>query len=269
MTQKRFILKESDIYTCNDVIHDNGIEMPQSTVCDLLNGFNDENKQLQHKFLQQEMEYATDLYRLTKENEQLKKENLDLSEDLDYYKAKCASLETGLFQAERETEQLRKENKELQGKASSWKITASEQIMEQTELIKENEHLKALLECSRKEANDYCEELMGKDEFIRLYKSQRDDALTENKQLQAKIDFLNDIDRNCYNCRHCRTYDEGPGYGFVSLCEKDCMNTDGYFDYKYHKFKSLAICLSYKAHKELICSSVISSSLISPLRYLF
>ena len=77
-----------------------------------------------------------------KENEQLKKENLDLSEELDYYKSKCASLETGLFQADRETEQLRKENKELQGKASSWKITASEQIMEQSRLMKENVQLK-------------------------------------------------------------------------------------------------------------------------------
>lgn len=79
---------------------------------------------------------------LIDETKKLEKENLDLSEELDYYKAKCASLETGLFQAERETEQLRKENKELQGKASSWKITASEQIMEQSKLIKENEQLK-------------------------------------------------------------------------------------------------------------------------------
>ena len=37
------------------------------------------------------------------------------------------------------TEQI---DKELQGKASSWKITASEQIMEQSKLIKENEQLK-------------------------------------------------------------------------------------------------------------------------------
>ena len=38
---------------------------------------------------------------------QLEKENLDLSEELDYYKVKCASLETGLFQADRENEQLK------------------------------------------------------------------------------------------------------------------------------------------------------------------
>lgn len=77
-----------------------------------------------------------------KEKEQLEKENLDLLEELDYYKTKCASLETGLFQADRKNGQLQKENKELQGKASSWKITASEQIMEQSKLIKENEKLK-------------------------------------------------------------------------------------------------------------------------------
>lgn len=49
-------------------------------------------------------------------------------------------------------------------------------------------------------------------------------------------------DKNCYNCKNCETYDEGEGYGFVSLCEKDCMNTDGYFDYKYHRFKEACIC---------------------------
>ena len=110
-----------------------------------------------------------------------------------------------------------------------------------SKLQKENDHLKALLECSREEANDYCEELMGKDELIRLYKRQINEVIEENKQLRAKTD-LDDIDRNCYNCKHCSTYDEGPGYGFVSLCEKDCMNTDGYFDYEYHKFKSSVVC---------------------------
>lgn len=49
-----------------------------------------------------------------------------------------------------------------------------------------NEQLKKLLECSREEANDYCEELMEKDEFIRLYKSQRDDTIKENEQLKQE-----------------------------------------------------------------------------------
>ncbi len=61
-------------------------------------------------------------------------------------------------------------------------------------LFEDKEQLKKLLECSREEANDYCEELMGKDEFIRLYKSQRDDAIKENEKvlqlLDDKISFL-------------------------------------------------------------------------------
>ena len=47
------------------------------------------------------------LNELSNKNKKLEKENLDLSEELDYYKAKCASLETGLFQAQRDVEWLR------------------------------------------------------------------------------------------------------------------------------------------------------------------
>lgn len=46
MTNKRFTLQESDIYNRNDVIHDKGIEMPQSTVCDLLNEQEEEIQEL-------------------------------------------------------------------------------------------------------------------------------------------------------------------------------------------------------------------------------
>lgn len=102
------------------------------------------------------------LNELSSENKKLEKENLDLSEELDYYKTKCASLETGLFQADRENGQLLKENKELQGKASSWKITASEQIMEQSKLMKENEKLKQDLEhCANQFKNDGKNVLLG------------------------------------------------------------------------------------------------------------
>ena len=48
--------------------------------------------------------------------------------------------------------------------------------------------------------------------------------------------------KNCYNCKYCECYDEGPGYGVTCLCGKDCMNTDGYFDYEYHRFKREAPC---------------------------
>lgn len=49
---------------------------------------------------------------LNKLNELYEKNN-QLEEDLDYYKAKCASLETGMFNLEREYYKLKKENQEL------------------------------------------------------------------------------------------------------------------------------------------------------------
>ena len=59
-------------------------------------------------------------------------------------------------------------------------------LKEIDKLIKENEQLKKLLECSREEANDYCEELMGKDEFLRLYKE-------KNEQLKKILNELSDM----------------------------------------------------------------------------
>ena len=98
-----------------------------SSVCDLLNQFNDENKQL-------------------------KKENLDLSEELDYYKAKCASLETGLFQADKENRQLKIENNSLKLLVQNWEALdeeKDEQLDRQNQslkkLVKENAQLKQLI----------------------------------------------------------------------------------------------------------------------------
>lgn len=59
-----------------------------------------------------------------------------------------------------------------------------------SKLQKENEQLEKLLKCSREEANDYCEELMEKDEFIRLYKRQRDEVIEENKYLKKQSKLL-------------------------------------------------------------------------------
>ena len=42
------------------------------------------------------------------------------------------------------------------------------------------------VKCIQEEANNYCEELMGKDEFIRLYKRQRDEVIEENKELKQE-----------------------------------------------------------------------------------
>ena len=50
MTNKRFTLKEIDCYNngiqATDVILDNGIELPQSTACDILNKLVTDNRKL-------------------------------------------------------------------------------------------------------------------------------------------------------------------------------------------------------------------------------
>ena len=46
------------------------------------------------------------------------------------------------------------------------------------------------VKCVQEEANDYCEELMGKDEFIRLYRRQRDRVIEENNQLKMENNSL-------------------------------------------------------------------------------
>lgn len=92
---------------------------------------------------------------------QLKKENLDLSEELDYYKAKCASLETGLFQADKENKQLKMENKELKLLVQSWEALdeeKDEQLDRQNQslkkLVKENAQLKQLINDKEVDKND-------------------------------------------------------------------------------------------------------------------
>lgn len=85
-------------------------------------------------------------------------------------------------------------------------------LHKQSELEKENEQLKKLLECSRQEANDYCEELMGKDEFIRLYKRIGDELKEENKQLKNIIVFA-------YTLMSRNTISDEDYFEFYELCE--------------------------------------------------
>ena len=47
---------------------------------------------------------------------ELSEKNNQLEEDLDYYKTKCSSLETGIFNLERGYDKLKKENQGIQGK---------------------------------------------------------------------------------------------------------------------------------------------------------
>ena len=103
MTKKRFTLKESDIYNRNDVIHDNGIEMPQSTVCDLLNSLNGENVKLRarNKYLAMKIQRERNIHvkehekweeEIQKENEQLKEALIELKEIGDYQEGRIKEL---------------------------------------------------------------------------------------------------------------------------------------------------------------------------------
>lgn len=87
------------------------------------------------------------------ENKELKKENLDLSEELDYYKTKCASLETGLFQADKENKQLKMGIDSLKLLVQNWEALdeeKDEQLDRQNQALKklkkENEQLTSDLE---------------------------------------------------------------------------------------------------------------------------
>lgn len=74
-----------------------------------------------------------------------------------------------------------------------WMNDSDEIVDLLNQLNDENEQLKKQLECSREEADDYCEELMGKDEFVRLYERQRDDALKENEELKRKVKHFKEL----------------------------------------------------------------------------
>lgn len=91
----------------------------------------------------------------------LEKENLQLHEDLDYYKTKSGSCEEGLFQKDREIAKLKQENKQLEKTISHYAdisalsveiLNEEEEVIndyarivcnDAEELIKENEQLKS------------------------------------------------------------------------------------------------------------------------------
>ena len=92
MAAKQFTLETRDCYNYGiwvvDIIKDNGIELPQSTACDLLNKLTEENEELNSikKFADRNgicifnIDEAfrrcwQDNAKLVKENEELKKEN--------------------------------------------------------------------------------------------------------------------------------------------------------------------------------------------------
>ena len=84
-----------------------------------------------------------------KENEQLQSELSEKDIQLDFLKAENNHMSD-----------LVNENKQLKESNERFSKTVAEQIIIIKEYRGENEQLKSLLECSREEANDYCEELM-------------------------------------------------------------------------------------------------------------
>ena len=97
MTPKRFTLKEIDNFSygikVTDIIMDNHIELPQSTVCELLNELHETNEQLRiltnikntnAKDLVDVLNIQENkIWNLEKEHEQLKKECKELRDWID------------------------------------------------------------------------------------------------------------------------------------------------------------------------------------------
>lgn len=92
-TEKRFTIKEIDNFSygikVTDIILDNGIELPQSTVCDLLNNLVKENEYL-HKYntnLQKQpllfdVQTIPNTMKIIEANTQLEEENNQLKKEL-------------------------------------------------------------------------------------------------------------------------------------------------------------------------------------------
>ena len=87
------------------IFYDNKGVIDYDDVVDYLNDFNDKveyDERVQNEALGLIRNHRKTIDRLNKENEQLKSE-------LDYFKAKNGSLETGMFNLEKENEQLKSE----------------------------------------------------------------------------------------------------------------------------------------------------------------
>ena len=85
------------------------------------------------------------LNELDSENKKLEKENLDLSEELDYYKTKCASLETGYIQEQDENWRLEKSKMDFANELAK--------TIDENELLKQR--LKRCRDWINSDKNDY------------------------------------------------------------------------------------------------------------------
>lgn len=123
-------------------------------------------------------EVVVELNKLDEENEQLKK-SVKRQQGSNN---ECAKL---IEKQQKENEQLKELMKDLKHEYDSLHDVCSK--------------LEKKVKCIQEEANDYCEELMGKDEFIRLYKRQRDEFIEENEQLKKENELLKQDFEHCAN----------------------------------------------------------------------
>lgn len=100
-------------------------------------------------------------------------------------------------------------NLDIKSKEQSKKLSILQK--KYNNIKKENKQLKSLLECSREEANDYCEELMEKDAFIRVYKEQ-------NEWLKAQLRKGEDI---CSICKHRYLTKTNTDKYYIAKCKKE------------------------------------------------
>ncbi len=125
MTQKRFTFFKDTVATnLKTPIVYNNEKMSIGEVLEMLNNLYDKNKQLEHQLL-------------------------DLSEELDYYKAKCASLETGYIQEQDENWKLEKSKMEFANELGKT-------IDENEQLKSENKRLTDKLNKTALELVDEC-----------------------------------------------------------------------------------------------------------------
>ena len=122
--------------TKNDIGYYNfkGEKLLAHMICNELNKLLEEKEQLKHDatvLICSNQEYR-------KKNEQLKQQNKRLEEKIQRERTSFTKThERWSKEAENKIKELSEENEQLKGKASSWKITASEEISEKQELMKQ------------------------------------------------------------------------------------------------------------------------------------
>ena len=179
MSEKRFALEyDSNCYKCIFDNEQKELYSSRESICDLLNSLDDECIFLakQRDYWKQKYEQGTETldYQLLQEKDD-----------------KIKELEVKILNTELINEQLQEENKELQAKASSWKITCSQESNEKNVLFMENRRLKDENEQLQFQLKNISTQ---RDEF---FKGARENSLKigqlekENEQWRQNIEQLN------------------------------------------------------------------------------